>query len=179
MSGMFMFPGMFYNHIKDSKLKMPEDFENYDPEEYPHFHVFILTHLGQPIDITALEDNANIIADIPENAIKSVTLNDLMEKGVVFGTGDLVWNGNLLGLESEVNFMDYKLLAKKYIKYGIKWLEGEFDTYKGMTTIMETEENLNGEQLRMLCDEIKKDTRVKMAMIESEHEYTITIMFNR
>lgn len=75
--------------------------------------------------------------------------------------------------------MDYKLLAKKYIKYGIKWLEGEFDTYKGMTTIMETEENLNGEQLRMLCDEIKKYTRVKMAMIESEHEYTITIMFNR
>lgn len=94
MSGMFMFPGMFYNHIKDSKLKMPEDFENYDPEEYPHFHVFILTHLGQPIDIVALEDNANIIADIPENAIKSVTLNDLMEKGVVFGTGDLVWNEN-------------------------------------------------------------------------------------
>ena len=77
MSGMFMFPGMFYNHIKDSKLKMPEDFENYDPEKYPHFHVFILTHLGQPIDIA-------------ENAIKSVTLNDLIEKGVVFGTGDLV-----------------------------------------------------------------------------------------
>ena len=68
--------------------------------------------------------------------------------------------------------MDYKLL-------GIEWLESEFDTYKGMTTIMETEENLNGEQLRMLCDEIKKDTRVEMAMIESEHEYTITIMFNR
>lgn len=90
MSGMLMFPGMFYNHIKDSKLKMPEDFENYDPEEYPHFHVFILTHLGQLIDIAALEDNANIIADIPENAIKSVTINDLMEKGVVFGTGDLV-----------------------------------------------------------------------------------------
>lgn len=75
--------------------------------------------------------------------------------------------------------MDYKLLAKKYIKYGIEWLESEFDTYKGMTTIMETEENLNREQLRMLCDEIKKDTRAEMAMIESEHEYTITIMFNR
>ena len=75
--------------------------------------------------------------------------------------------------------MDYKLLAQKYIKYGIEWLESEFDTYKGMTTIMETEENLNGGQLRMLCDEIKKDTRVEMAMIESEHEYTITIMFNR
>lgn len=75
--------------------------------------------------------------------------------------------------------MNYKLLAQKYIKYGIKWLEGEFNTYKGMTTIIETEENLNREQLGMLCDEIKKDTRIKMAMIESEHEYTITIMFNR
>lgn len=75
--------------------------------------------------------------------------------------------------------MDYKLLARKYIKYGIEWLEGKFDTYKGMTTIMETEENLNGEQLEMLCSEIKKDTRVKMAMIDSEHECTITLMFNR
>lgn len=26
--------------------------------------------------------------------------------------------------------MDYKLLAQKYIKYGIEWLESEFDTYK-------------------------------------------------
>ena len=50
----------------------------------------MLTHLGQLIDIAALEDNANIIADIPENAIKNVTLNDLIENGVVFGTGDLV-----------------------------------------------------------------------------------------
>lgn len=75
--------------------------------------------------------------------------------------------------------MGYKLLAQKYIKYGIEWLEGEFDTYKGMTTIMETEENLNREQLEMLCDEIKKDTRVKMAMIDSEYECTITVMFNR
>ena len=33
--------------------------------------------------------------------------------------------------------MDYKLLAQKYIKYGIEWLESEFDTYKGMTTIMD------------------------------------------
>ncbi len=80
--------------------------------------------------------------------------------------------------------MDYKLLAQKYIKYGIEWLDGEFDTYKGMTTIMETEENLNREQLEMLCDEIKKDTRVKMAMIDSEYEctirtWTLNILFYR
>lgn len=75
--------------------------------------------------------------------------------------------------------MDYKLLAQKYIKDGIEWLEDTFDTYKGKTTTMETEGNLNSEQLQMLCDEIQKDTRVEMSMIESEHEYTITIIFNR
>lgn len=90
MCGMFMFPGMFYNHIKDSKLKIPDDFENYNPEEYPHFHVFMLTHLGQPLDIAALEDNANIIAEIPEENIKSVSFSDLLEMGVVFGSGNLV-----------------------------------------------------------------------------------------
>ena len=75
--------------------------------------------------------------------------------------------------------MDYKLLAQKYIKYGIEWLAGNFDTYKGMTTIMETEEDLNREQLEILCNEIKKDTRVKIVMIESEYECTITVMFNK
>lgn len=90
MCGMFMFPGMFYNHIKDSKLKMPDDFENYNPEEYPNFHVFMLTHLGQLIDITELKDNANIIADISEDDIKSVSFSDLLEMGVVFGSGNLM-----------------------------------------------------------------------------------------
>lgn len=90
MCGIFMFPEMFYNHIKDSKLKMPEDFENYNPEEYPHFHVFMLAHLGQPIDIAVLEDNANIIAEISEENIKSVSFNDLLEMGVVFGNENLV-----------------------------------------------------------------------------------------
>lgn len=90
MCGMFMFPGMFYNHIKDSKLKMPENFEKYNPEDYPHFHVFMLTHLGQPLDIAALEDNANIIAEISEDNIKSVSFDDLLEMGIVFGSGGLV-----------------------------------------------------------------------------------------
>ena len=75
--------------------------------------------------------------------------------------------------------MDYKELSDKYIGYGIEWLTGEFNTYKGMTTIIETEENMTEEQLDTLCEEIKKDNRIKMAMIESVKESTITIMFCR
>ena len=107
MCGMFMFPWMFYNHIKDSKLKMPDDFENYNPDQYPNFHVFMLIHLGQLLDIATLEDNANIIADISEDALKSVTLNDLMKKGVVFGTGDLVWNRKVPIDEKELKAGEY------------------------------------------------------------------------
>lgn len=90
MTSMFAFPGMFGPHIKDSNLKQPEDFESYDPEQYPHFHVFMLTHLCQPIDIQTLESNANIIAAIPDDEIKKVTFEQLIEKGIVYGTGNLV-----------------------------------------------------------------------------------------
>ena len=75
--------------------------------------------------------------------------------------------------------MDYKALSDKYIEYGIEWLTGEFDIYKGMTTIIETEEDMTEAQLDILCKEIKKDNRIKMAMIESVKESTITIMFCR
>lgn len=87
---MFCFADMFRTHIKDSKLEMPEDFENYNPEEYPHFHVFMLTHLAQPICIEALEENANIIAEIPMENIKTVTYEQLEGMGVEFGYGTLV-----------------------------------------------------------------------------------------
>lgn len=75
--------------------------------------------------------------------------------------------------------MDFKELAQKYIDYGITWLIGEFDDYKGMTTIITTDEYLNDEQLELLCNEIKKDVRVKGVIVENETTCTITIIFNR
>lgn len=38
MTSMFAFPDMFAPHIKDSNLKQPEDFENYDQNS---FHIFM------------------------------------------------------------------------------------------------------------------------------------------
>lgn len=87
MTGMFGFAGMFKNHIDGSNLKMPENFEEYNPEEYPHFHVFMIMHLGQLIDISALETNANIIAGISDEDIKKVTPEDLFNLGLELGHG--------------------------------------------------------------------------------------------
>ena len=75
--------------------------------------------------------------------------------------------------------MDYKALSEKYIGYGIEWLTGEFDTYKGKTTTMETDEVMTEEQLNILCQKIREDSRVETTMIENVKESTITIMFRQ
>nr|WP_243126370.1 hypothetical protein [Acetivibrio ethanolgignens] len=67
---------------------MPENFDEYNPKEYPHFHVFMLMQLAIPIDIAALESNANIIAGISEEDIKTVTPKDLFDMGVELGEGN-------------------------------------------------------------------------------------------
>ena len=90
MSTMFCFNGMFKPYIENSNLKMPDDFDNYNPNEYTHFHVFLLTHLCRYIDVAYLEENANIIANIPNEQIMYVTLDELMNLGISFGYGDLV-----------------------------------------------------------------------------------------
>ena len=90
MTTMFAFEEMFKPHIKNSRLKMPEDFSHYDIHEYPHFAVFMYIHLDKAIDITELENNANIIADIPDTDIKFVTIEDLIAKGLEFGHGDII-----------------------------------------------------------------------------------------
>jgi len=82
MTTIFYLPVMFENHIENSRLIKPVDFEDYNPNEYPHFHVFMSLHLGHTIDHTTLEENANIIADIPDDEIRKVTIGQLVDKGL-------------------------------------------------------------------------------------------------
>jgi hypothetical protein len=75
---------MFRNHIDNSEIKQPENYENFNPDEYPHFNVFMITHLGNAFDPDNLKENADIIASIPDEQIRKVTYNDLIEMGVTF-----------------------------------------------------------------------------------------------
>lgn len=85
MTTIFCSAAMLHPHIQDSKLKLPDDFRHYDPEEYPHFHVFVTAHVGLPVEIDLLQNNADIIAAIPEERIREVTFSDLFKLGVVLG----------------------------------------------------------------------------------------------
>jgi hypothetical protein len=82
MATFFAFPEMFRTHIEDSNLKLPDSFEHYNPEEYPHFHVFMTLHLAQTIDVFTLKDNANVIAAISDTDIKKVTIDQLVKNGL-------------------------------------------------------------------------------------------------
>ena len=90
MTTAFFSEGMFTGHIQNSELKKPGDFNNYDPEKFPHFHLFMCSHLAMPIETDCLEDNANIISKIPEDEIKTITFEELAKMGVIWGTGNLV-----------------------------------------------------------------------------------------
>ena len=88
MPTMFARPRMFITHIKDTKLKIPDDPDNYDPEEFPRYHMFMTIHLCQTIDVYSLENNAKIFSEIKDEEIETVTIGDLIKRGLYIANGD-------------------------------------------------------------------------------------------
>lgn len=76
-----MFPGLLLNHIKDSGIKVPEDLENYNIEDYPHWHVYKVLHLGANLPAGALGENAKIIGKLSIEEVMKVTVQDLENLG--------------------------------------------------------------------------------------------------
>lgn len=81
---MMIFPGMLIEAAKRAGIKVPEvdvDKEDYDKYQFPHFGVFCNMQLNRPVVWGEHWDNAKIIATIPEDKIKDVTLSNLFELG--------------------------------------------------------------------------------------------------
>ena len=74
-------------YIQNSNLRIPEDVNNYDKEEYMHFHIFLNSHLHGPMIVEELENNANIIAQIHDTHIASVSMFVLTMLGCQFDWG--------------------------------------------------------------------------------------------
>lgn len=80
---MLAFPGMLVPHASSAGMKVPKDPENFDANEYPHFYVYREFQLGRSIlRGTSHWENAKIIAEIPEDRIRLVTFDELLELGV-------------------------------------------------------------------------------------------------
>lgn len=83
---MIAFPEMLIPAALEAGMKVPEDTENYDINEYPHFNVFCNMQLGQPMpNWTCHWSNAKVIASIPTNKIKEITMGDIFAMGFEIG----------------------------------------------------------------------------------------------
>lgn len=91
MTTMFCYPEMFRNSIENTGLKLPKNMNNFDSNEYPHLEVFLTLHLARPIDLNNSINNAEIIAKVPDDKIKTITITQLQALGVNLNTyGNMV-----------------------------------------------------------------------------------------
>lgn len=81
---MIAFPGMLAAHAASAGMKVPTDpdAEDWNPEEFPHFHVFCSMQLGKALHNWDEPDrNAKLIAAIPQEKIRKVSWLDLVQMG--------------------------------------------------------------------------------------------------
>jgi hypothetical protein len=81
---MLAFPRMLVEPAKKAGIRVPEDVDkDYDKQKFPHWHVFCTVQLGATMPYPSVHwRNAEVIAKIPEDKIRILTLSDLQELGV-------------------------------------------------------------------------------------------------
>lgn len=86
---MIAFPAMLIQPAIKADIDVPLDCEEYDAHKYPRWHLFLNAQLGQPMPYPSCHwDNAKVIAEIPEDQIKTITFPDLQDKGFAIGYPD-------------------------------------------------------------------------------------------
>lgn len=79
---MMAFPEMIVGAAIQAGIKVPEDLSEYDKQEYPHWNVYCMAQLGHRIPRCGCHwDNAKVIANITDDKIKLVTVQDLINLG--------------------------------------------------------------------------------------------------
>lgn len=84
---MLAFPSMLTSAAEQAGMKFPSDPDDFSPEEFPHFQVFCSVQLGRRMNhLSEHWDNAKVIAAIPDEEIKKVSLDDLIDRGLSWST---------------------------------------------------------------------------------------------
>jgi len=83
---MIIFPGMLVEAAKQANMKCPEDPDSkeWSPDEYPHFNIYCLVQLCRSIRYGEHWENAKVVAAVPEDQIRTITLDDLIELGLEY-----------------------------------------------------------------------------------------------
>lgn len=75
-------PAGLVGPAKEAGIAIPEDLEEFDPEEYPHWDAFCTMQLGRPMPNASCHwENAKVIARIPLDKIKTITIREMLNMG--------------------------------------------------------------------------------------------------
>ena len=77
-----VFPSMLTPAAEEAGMPFPPDPDNFEPEDFPHFHIFCSVQLCRAMEWTEHWDNAKVLVKIPEEELKTLTLEGLLEKGL-------------------------------------------------------------------------------------------------
>lgn len=79
---MYAFPEMLIPAAKEAGIAVPEDVNNYDKEQFPHWFVYTALQLGAPLSYMGVHiDNAKIIAGIDADKLKTMMWDDSKKLG--------------------------------------------------------------------------------------------------
>ena len=67
-------------------MRVPKDPDNFDPNKFPHFHVFCILQLGRRMIPGEHFDNAKVIASFSKDEIRKATLEDFLAKGLIWSS---------------------------------------------------------------------------------------------
>lgn len=80
---MIAIPSLLAEVARASGINVPEDLDNYEREDFPHWHVYQGVQLGAPMPHpSAHHDNAKVIAQLSDSKIRTVTFEELERLGI-------------------------------------------------------------------------------------------------
>lgn len=83
---MIRYPCMLKAAAIESGMKVPSDADEYEPNEYPHWHVYVRLQVGKELPSRwAHWDNAKVIASLSVDELKELTLEKAVDKGFLIG----------------------------------------------------------------------------------------------
>lgn len=83
---MMAFSRMLTSAAERVGIKVPPNPDDYNPNDYIRWHIFCICQLGQSMPYPGVHwDNAQVIADIPEDELKTITAQEILDRG--FRTG--------------------------------------------------------------------------------------------
>ena len=87
---MLAFPSMLVAAAQEAGIKVPEgtndaiDKMKFDREKFPHFFAYVVMQVGRPCrPMGCHSENAKVIAQIPEEKIRTVTPAEILGMGFV------------------------------------------------------------------------------------------------